>query len=124
MILLPFCGSFYSTGLPGDLTPFNRLYTYSTDDSISVMVCQVYNYLVVSKAITPDGAEMGAMKSLKAVKYFKEEYVQDLKMNTQHSYYVYIQSQMQASMKRILYRVEICIQKLTVDIVAARCNCP
>lgn len=29
--------------------------------------CQVYNYLVASKAITADGGEMGAMKSLKAV---------------------------------------------------------
>ncbi len=36
--------------------------------------CQVYNYLMASKAKTSDGAEMGAMKSLKAVKYFKEGY--------------------------------------------------
>ena len=86
--------------------------------------CQVYNYLVVSKAITGDGAEMGAMKSLKAVKYFKEDYVQDLKINTRHSHYAYVQSQTQASMKRILYRVEICMEKPTADIIAARCNCP
>ena len=89
--------------------------------------CEVYNYLVASKAITSNGAEMGAemgaMKSLKAVKYFKEGYVQDLKVNI-HQQYAYVQSQTQASMKRILYTVEICIEKTTADVLAARCNCP
>ena len=32
---------------------------------------QIYDYLV---AISADGAEMGALKSLKAVKFFKEGY--------------------------------------------------
>ena len=36
-----------------------------------------YAYLVTSKAITPDGAEMGDLKAMKAVKYFKEGYVQN-----------------------------------------------
>jgi len=66
------------------------------------------------------------MKSLKAVKYFKEGYVQALKVNVQRLNYAYIQSQTQtqASMKCVLYRVEICIQKVTADILAARCDCP
>ena len=79
--------------------------------------CQVYNYLMASKAITSDGAEMGAMKSLKAVKSFKEGYVQDLKVNI-HQQYAYVQSQTQASMKRILYTVEICNEKTTADVLA------
>ena len=33
---------------------------------------QIYDYLVASKAISADGAEMGALKSLKAGKFFKE----------------------------------------------------
>ena len=36
------------------------------------MTAEVYDYLVASKAISADGAEMGALKSLKAVKFFKE----------------------------------------------------
>ena len=31
---------------------------------------QMYDYLVASKAISADGAEMGALKSLKAVNFF------------------------------------------------------
>ena len=107
-----------SRGLP-PLAPTNG----RTPGIPDLKYCQVYNYLVASKAITSDGAEMGAMKTLKAVKYFKEGYVQDLMVNV-HQQYTYIQSQTQASMKHIMYRVEVCIEKTTADVLAARCNCP
>ena len=87
-----------------------------TVDVPDLKYTQVYNYLVASKAITADGAEMGAMKSLKAVKFFK----------TNHTLakYTYFTSKTQASMKRIMYNVTICLDKLTADILSATCECP
>jgi len=61
---------------------------------------QVYSYLVASKAITSDGAEMGALKAMKAVKYFKEGYVQDLKTHYRPPH-CYVSSQTKASMKNV-----------------------
>ena len=111
-----------SSGLP-PLAPSTG-WTCGLSGIPNLKYCQVYDYLVASNAITSDGAEMGAMKSLKAVKYFKEGYVQGLKINLQHSQYAYLQSHTQASMKRILYKVEVCISKCTADILAAYCQCP
>ena len=66
---------------------------------------------------------MKALKSMKAVKYFKEGYVQGLKTCVCEQY-CFISSQTKASMKQILYQVEICLEKATADILAAQCSCP
>jgi len=84
---------------------------------------QVYSYLVASKAITSDGAEMGALKVIKAVKYFKEGYVQDLKTHYHPPHY-YASSRTKASMKNVHYEVEICLNLATADVLAAKCPCP
>ena len=42
---------------------------------------QIYSYLVLNKAVTLDGKELGGFRSLKALKFFKEGYVQQLKSN-------------------------------------------
>ena len=67
---------------------------------------QIYDYLV---AISADGAEMGALKSLKAVKFFKEGYSPGIKISNHGvpPHYVHVSSQTQASVKHILYTVEI-----------------
>ena len=67
---------------------------------------------------------MGALKSLKAVKYFKEGYVQGLKSNHGVPHYVFVSSQTQASMKSILYTVEICMDEEIGNILAAQCQYP
>ena len=84
---------------------------------------QVYAYLVTSKAITPDGAEIGALKAMKTVKYFKEGYVKNLKMLSQPHHW-YISSETKASMKQVHYHVEICLNSATADVLAAQCSCP
>ena len=39
---------------------------------------QIQEYLIYSKAVTLDGKEMGAFHSMKAQKFAKEEYAQDV----------------------------------------------
>lgn len=69
---------------------------------------QIYSYLVLSKAVTQDGKEMGAFRSLKALKFFKEGYVQQLKSNFSRNGVCYVAAKVWASMKKIQYSVEIC----------------
>ena len=66
---------------------------------------------------------MGALKVTKAVKYFKEGYVQNLKTHY-HPPHCYVSSQTKASMKNVHYEVEICLNLATADVLAAKCPCP
>ena len=72
--------------------------------------------------VLADGTEVGALKSHKAVNFFlKRANVRGLKSNHGGPHYVYVSSQTQASMKRILYTVEICMDEGIGNILAAQC---
>ena len=77
---------------------------------------QLYSYLVSNKAITQDGEEMGAFRSIKALKFFKEGYVQQFKSNYSRSGLCYVTAKVRASMKNTQYNVEICMQRPSADI--------